>query len=127
VLVSDDDPAMVGVVADALERLGYAVARANSGADLVDHYAHEGPFDLIISDVSMPWMDGLKTLRLMRTAGVTTPVIVMTALSNDQIPAQVHALGARTKLLRKPFDLDELEATVATLTSRTAEANDHPR
>jgi DNA-binding response OmpR family regulator len=116
VLIADDDPAMVGAVADALERMGFTVARANSGADLVDQFAHDGPFDLIISDISMPWMDGLQTLRSMRTAGVTAPVIVMTALSNDQIPTQVRALGARTRLLRKPFDLDELEATVVTLT-----------
>lgn len=117
VLVADDDPEMLGAVADALERLGHEVVRATSGGELVDQYAQGNQFDLIISDISMPWMDGLRTLRSMRTAGVRVPVIVMTALRDEQIPAQVRALGARTRLLRKPFGLDELEAAVAALTS----------
>jgi CheY-like chemotaxis protein len=115
VLVADDDPAMLGAVADALVRLGYDVARAEGGADLVDQLATEGPFDLIVSDISMPWMDGVKALRSMRTAGLATPVVVMTALKDEQIPAQVRALGPHAILLRKPFELDELEAAVATL------------
>jgi CheY-like chemotaxis protein len=115
VLVADDDPAMLGAVADALVRLGYDVARADGGADLVDQLAIAGPFDLIVSDISMPWMDGVKALRSMRTAGLATPVVVMTALKDEQIPAQVRALGPNAILLRKPFELDELEAAVATL------------
>jgi two-component system, cell cycle response regulator CpdR len=115
VLVADDDPAMLGAVADALERLGHDIARAEGGADLVDQLANAGPFDLIVSDISMPWMDGLKALRFMRTAGVATPIILMTALKDEQIPAQVRALGANAILLRKPFELDELDAAVATL------------
>jgi CheY-like chemotaxis protein len=113
--VADDDPEMLSAVADALARLGCDVTQAESGADLVDRLANEGLFDLIISDISMPWMDGLKTLRSMRTAGLATPVIVMTALNDEQIPAQVRALGPNAVLLRKPFDLDELEAAVAKL------------
>jgi two-component system response regulator MprA len=115
VLVADDDPEMLSAVADALARLGCDVTRAESGADLVDRLANEGLFDLIVSDISMPWMDGLKTLRSMRTAGLSTPVIVMTALNDEQIPAQVRALGPNAVLLRKPFELDDLEAAVAKL------------
>ncbi len=115
VLVADDDPEMLGAVADAVGRLGCDVVRAESGADLIDRLATEGPFDLIVSDVSMPWMDGLKALHSMRTAGLPTPIIVMTALADPQIPGQVRALGANAVLLRKPFELDELETAVATL------------
>jgi DNA-binding response OmpR family regulator len=69
-------------------------------------------------------MDGLKALSSMRTAGVATPVIVMTALRDQQIPAQVQALGLNVVLLRKPFELDELEAAVATLVSPVRSAAD---
>ena len=115
VLVADDDPAMLGAVADALARLGYDVTRAEGGADLVDQLATAGPFDLIVSDISMPWMDGVKALRSMRTAGLATPIVLMTALKDEQIPAQVRGLGPNTVLLRKPFELDELDTAVATL------------
>lgn len=126
VLVADDDPAMLGAVADALARRGFEVVRAESGAELVDQLANEGPFELIVSDISMPWMDGLKTLRSIRTAGVATPVIVMTALRGQQIPAQVRALGANALLLRKPFALDELDAAVTSLLSPATPAVSQP-
>ncbi|RPI53761.1 MAG: response regulator [Acidobacteria bacterium] len=116
VLVAEDDPEMRNTVADAFALRGYGVVRAESGAEFVDQLANEGPFDLIVTDVSMPWMDGLKAIRLMRTAGLATPVIVMTALRDQKIPTEVQALG-RTILLRKPFELDELDAAVATLMS----------
>jgi CheY-like chemotaxis protein len=115
VLVADDDPAMLCAVADVLARLGCDVWRAESGADLVDHLASEGLFDLIVSDISMPWIDGLRTLRCMRTAGLATPIIVMTALKDQQIPDQVRTLGPNAILLRKPFELDELEAAIEKL------------
>jgi CheY-like chemotaxis protein len=112
-LVADDDPGMLEAVAGAMVYLGYAVVRAGRGAELVDALAGQRPFDLIVTDISMPWMDGLKTVRTMRTAGMATPVVVMTALRDQQIPSQVQALGANAVLLRKPFDLDALESAVA--------------
>jgi len=115
VLVADDDPAMLSAVADVIAGLGCDVSQAGSGAELIDQLASEGLFDLIVSDISMPWIDGLKALRSMRTAGLATPVIVMTALKDERIPDQVRALGPNAVLLRKPFELDELEAAVAKL------------
>jgi CheY-like chemotaxis protein len=85
VLLAEDDPEMLSIVADALAHLGCAVIRARSGAELVDQLADEGPFDLIVTDISMPWMDGLNAIRSMRTAGLATPVIVMTALEDREI------------------------------------------
>jgi len=115
VLIADDDPEMLAAVADALARLGYRVAQVESGAGLVDRLASQGPFDLIISDISMPWMDGLKALRSMRTVGVATPIIVMTGLRDQQIATGMQALGSNAILLRKPFELDELESAIAKL------------
>jgi CheY-like chemotaxis protein len=114
VLVADDDPHLLAAVADTLVRTGCEVVRADSGAVLVERLAHEGPFDLIVSDVSMPWMNGLKTLRTLRMAGVATPIVVMTALADEAIPAQVKAL-APAVLLRKPFDADAFDAAISAL------------
>jgi len=122
VLVADDDADMLAAVSDALASLGFDVLSVESGAGLIDRLAMDGPFDLIVTDISMPWMDSLKTLRSIRTAGVTTPVVVMTALTDEQIPARVQALGANAVLLRKPFGLDELAAAAQRLIARPPEA-----
>lgn len=115
ILVADDDPDLLKTVAEAFERLGAEVARADSGVELLTQMANEGPFRLIVTDISMPWMSGLQAMQSARTAGLGTAVIVMTALKDDRIPAQVAALGASTAFLRKPFDLKALEAAAMRL------------
>ena len=115
--MADDDADMLTAVSDALASLGFDVLSVDNGAGLIDRLASDGPFDLIVTDISMPWMDSLKTLRSVRAAGVTTPVIVITALTDEQIPTRVQALGANAILLRKPFDLDELAAAARRMTT----------
>jgi DNA-binding response OmpR family regulator len=125
VLVADDDADMLAAVSDALASLGFDVLGVENGAGLIDRLAMDGPFDLIVTDISMPWMDSLKTLRSIRSAGVTTPVVVMTALTDEQIPARVQALGANAVLLRKPFGLDELAAAAQRLIASGPHATEH--
>jgi CheY-like chemotaxis protein len=118
VLVADDDPLLLSTITDALTDLGATVIGAASGAELIEQLANEGPFDLLVTDVSMPWMSGLQAMQAIRTAGLGTPVIVMTALSDERIPLQVRALGHNATLLRKPFDLTELIGAASTLLER---------
>src|SRR4051812_20034726 len=108
ILVADDDPHLLDAIAEALRHMGADVARAWSGADLIEQLATVGPFDLVVTDVGMPWMSGLQTMHSIRAAGFRTPVIIMTALTDKRIPAQVQALGDNAILLRKPFELREL-------------------
>ena len=117
VLVADDDPQLLDAVADALTTMGADVIRATSGAELIDELANTGPFDLVVTDVGMPWMSGLQAIRATRAAGLSTSVIVMTALTDPRIPAQGKALGKHAVLLRKPFELAELEAAASMLLS----------
>ena len=117
VLVADDDPQLLDAVAESLTRLGANVVRARSGADLIEQLANAGPFDLVVTDIGMPWMSGLQAMHATRAAGLATAVIVMTALTDERIPAQVRALGEKTVLLRKPFELGELESAASTLLS----------
>lgn len=117
VLVADDDPQLLAAVAESLARLGAEVVRAESGAELIECLANEEPFALIVTDVSMPWMTGLHVLHSARRAGLETAVIVMTGLKDERIPAQVRALGEDAVLLRKPFELSELESAASRLLS----------
>ena len=115
VLVADDDPELLSVVADGLTQLGAEVTRASSGAELIERLAQAGPYDLIVTDVGMPWMNGLQAMHATRAAGLRSAVIVMTALRDPRIPTMVQALGANVVLLRKPFGLSELESAASKL------------
>jgi two-component system OmpR family response regulator len=115
VLVADDDPLLLELVADGLGSLGADVIRASGGEELLEQLANEGPFDLVVTDVGMPWMSGLTAIHAARSAGISMAVIIMTAREDDGIPAQVQALGPDAVFLRKPFGLAELGAAAAAL------------
>jgi DNA-binding response OmpR family regulator len=113
VLIADDDPELLQAVTDVVTRLGAHVVQASDGAQLIECLADDGPFDVVITDIAMPWMTGLRAMRAARLGGLGSSIIVMTALRDHGIPAQVSALGAT--LLRKPFHPAELESLVARL------------
>jgi len=102
VLVADDDPAVLGLVADLLTEEGYRVARARDGAEALA-VARADPPDLVVSDVGMPRLDGLGLAERLREQGV--PVVLMSAVA-ERLPWVSCAVVA------KPFDLDDLLAAV---------------
>ncbi|MCX5746791.1 MAG: response regulator [Proteobacteria bacterium] len=110
-LVADDDPEMLRMVSEAVEELGVDVTRATTGDELISKLA-DGCFDLVVTDVSMPWMTGLQAMHAARTAGLSIPIVVITALRDAKIAAQVAALGADAILLPKPFGIEQLHAAI---------------
>jgi len=120
VLLADDDPALLEWLSISLSEGGAEVVRASSGAELLERIAEDGPFDLVIADVSMPWMTGVQVARLIREAGLEIPVIIMTGLVDACLPDQVLALGERTSLIRKPFRSEQLEAVIRKLVTDVA-------
>jgi DNA-binding response OmpR family regulator len=115
VLVADDDHELLDAINDGLARLGADVTCSRNGAELIENLADRGPFDLVVTDIAMPWMTGVQAIHAARTAGLGTSVIVMTALRDESIPARVQALGKNAALLYKPFALTELEALALSL------------
>jgi CheY-like chemotaxis protein len=107
-LVADDDVEMLNLVTKALQQFGADIVAVMSGGELLEKVANEGPFDVIVTDISMPWMTGLQVMHSARAAGLPVPVVVMTALRDPTIPEQVASLGARAELLQKPFSIGEL-------------------
>ena len=108
VLVADDDPAVLGLVAEMLEEEGYAVRRAADGATALAQVESEPP-DVVVTDVMMPRLDGLTLAARLRERGV--PVVLMSAVI-ERLPAAEFALVA------KPFDLDDLLAAVQRVLDR---------
>lgn len=115
VLIAEDDRSMLDALSRAFEQRGRTVVRAECGAEMVERLAEDGPFDLIVADVRMPWMNGLQAAIAARNAGLRMPIILISALDDARVATQVRALGPATVLLKKPFRLAELEATVARL------------
>ena len=92
VLVVDDDPTQRRLIQAVLERDGYAVVHATGGGEAIDRMTHGGGADAVLLDMVMPEMSGMECLAEMRSAGVTTPVIVLTA--NAGVDAVVKAMQA---------------------------------
>jgi len=106
---------MLDAVAHALERSGHDVVRASCGAELVEHLADGSAWDLLITDIRMPWMNGLQAALAARNAGMKMPILLISGLDDERVLEQVRALGPQAELMRKPFGLAELEQTVERL------------
>jgi two-component system chemotaxis response regulator CheY len=108
ILTVDDSASLRMAIRIALSGAGYAVTEAEDGLDGIQK-AKDGQFDLIVTDLNMPNMDGLAMIRELRTmpAYCGTPIIFLTTESDDSMKQQAKAAGA-TGWLVKPFVPDQL-------------------
>jgi len=116
-LVVDDNPDSVEMMSTLLKLEGAQVVTATSGAAALQHAA-DGAFDLLISDISMPGMDGyelLQRLRQQHAHYAQTPAIALTGFGRAEDVAQARAAGF-TAHLTKPIDLDQLIKLVVATT-----------
>jgi DNA-binding response OmpR family regulator len=103
ILIVDDDDLLSEMLKLALELEGFAVATALNGAEGLD-LVRARTFDLIILDLVMPKMDGVKFLRIMNdTVERRPPVLVISASAGNQLGDQHRALGV-VGVARKPLD-----------------------
>lgn len=108
ILTVDDSASIRMTTRIALSNAGYAVTEAVDGTDGIAKLS-AGQFDLIITDLNMPNMDGLTMIRELRKMPAHTgvPVIFLTTESDGEIKAEAKAAGA-TGWLTKPFDPENL-------------------
>lgn len=108
ILAVDDSPSVRQAIRIALTTAGYAVSEATNGAEGLEK-AESGEFDLIITDLNMPVMDGLTMIQQLRARGkvVGVPIVFLSTESDQGIKAQAKAAGA-TGWMTKPFDTDKL-------------------
>jgi DNA-binding response OmpR family regulator len=111
IAIADDDPDSLALLRLALDSPWTEIREATSGVQLVQLLLENDPFDLVVTDILMPWIEGLAVLRSARRADVMTPVLLITGLTRPDLQAAVDRLGS-AKLLHKPFGISELRAAV---------------
>jgi len=114
-LVEDDEP-LRRLLGDQLSERGYAVQAVADGRAAIAAIGDD-PFDIVILDRMLPFVDGVDVLRWLREQEVLTPVILLTALG--RLPERVEGLEAGADdYVVKPFETDELHARIRALLRR---------
>lgn len=109
IMVVEDSPTMRQLITFTLKRMpGYNVVEAVDGMDAFKKLSKE-PFDLILADINMPVMDGLKLVGLLRNDSRyrKTPIIMITTESTEEDRKKAMAVGA-TAYLSKPIQTQDL-------------------
>jgi signal transduction histidine kinase len=110
ILVVDDEDQVRAVLSTLLGRAGHTIAQAADGQEVVERCAHE-QWELIISDMTMPQLDGPDMIQQLRAQGIVTPVILLTGRVDGEGLARARSSDACT-VLTKPFDAATLIAAV---------------
>jgi DNA-binding NtrC family response regulator len=110
ILIVDDDPGQRSLLNSFLRSQGFETVTADSGKKALETL-RTGKFAMMISDVRMPGLSGLETLRLARKEHATLPVLLVTAFTDVRDAVAAMRDGA-VNYLAKPIDLDELLASV---------------
>src|SRR5580704_9412342 len=110
ILIVDDDPGQRSLLDSFLRSQGFETVVVDSGERALETL-RAGKFDMMISDVRMPGLNGLETLRLARKEHAALPVLLVTAFTDVRDSVAAMRDGA-VNYLAKPIDLDELLASV---------------
>jgi len=116
ILIAEDDPKLLKSLVHIFELNNYAVDGVDNGVDAFD-FAFSGEYDGLILDIMMPGMDGVTLLKKLRSSGVTTPALFLTA--KTEIYQKIEGLDAGADdYLPKPFSTGELLARVRAMLRR---------
>lgn len=116
ILIAEDDPKLLKSLVHIFELNNYAVDGVDNGVDAFD-FAFSGEYDGLILDIMMPGMDGVTLLKKLRSGGITTPALFLTA--KTEIYQKIEGLDAGADdYLPKPFSTGELLARVRAMLRR---------
>jgi DNA-binding NtrC family response regulator len=113
VLVADDEPKLGKLVAEALAGAGHTIKRVGSGREALVELA-AAAWDVVVTDLKMPEVDGMKVLAAARATTPPSDVVLMTAYASAESAVAAMKAGAADYLI-KPFSLDELRLKVSRL------------
>ena len=119
-LLVEDDQTIAAFVAKGLKEAGFTVDHAVDGVTGLG-VARQGPHDVAIVDLMLPALDGLSLIELMRSEGIRTPVLILSARQSVDDRVRGLTIGG-DDYLTKPFAFPELLARVHALIRRAASA-----
>lgn len=120
ILIIDDEPELLTRLSSVLRKERYTVTTAADGNEALEKL-WDDQYDLVLLDIMLPHVNGLEILKEMRTANITTPVLMLTARGDVDDKVAGLDLGA-DDYLAKPFSLAELLARVRALLRRNSAA-----
>lgn len=110
VLVAEDHPASRALLRDQFAALGHDATIVTNGIEAMRAYFGE-PFDLVLTDLGMPELDGFALANFLREQGATVPVVAMTAHATDEDYRRCAQAGA-VEVVLKPLSIDALDAVL---------------
>lgn len=113
ILVAEDEPIMLKTIALRLRKDGHEVITTDNGREAMEQIDQQKP-DLIITDIMMPYSSGLEIVGKVKSASVKVPVIVLSAMGQENVVLEAFNLGA-DDYITKPFSPNELSMRVKRL------------
>jgi CheY-like chemotaxis protein len=114
ILIAEDEEPLRGLLVRALAEDGHAVVTANDGAEALDALQREeGRFDLLLTDIMMPVMDGIALALAVARDFPTLPILLMTGYA-DQRQRAAGLESLIRDVIAKPFSVAEIRFAVAT-------------
>jgi CheY-like chemotaxis protein len=107
ILVIDDDEAMRNYVVFALEKAGHTVSACNDGTEGLRHF-ERGVYDLVITDIMMPGMDGLAAMIKMEKINKGVPVLAMSGADMKDALLDAADIFGAARTVKKPFARENL-------------------
>jgi DNA-binding response OmpR family regulator len=118
VLLGEDEPLLRRLIGIRLEKDGYEVVAVDNGTEVIKKL-EERPFDLIITDIMMPFMTGLEIVSYVRSHSEKyIPIIILSSMAMESTILEAFSLGA-DDFINKPFSPNELSVRVKRLLART--------
>ncbi|MFQ5887586.1 MAG: response regulator, partial [Candidatus Hydrothermarchaeales archaeon] len=108
ILITDDDVQIQKDLSEILGEDGYEVFSAGSGEEALEIMEREGAFDLVITDLMMPGMDGMELLTEIKKRNKDLPVVMVTAFATIDSAVEAMRKGA-SDYIAKPFKINEVE------------------
>ncbi len=116
ILIVDDEPLIRDALAFKLTKDGYQVDTAEDGEKAIE-MVEGSTYDIIISDVMMPFVSGFELLKILKERGTEAPVLLLTSLNSENAVLKAFDLGA-DDFMTKPFSPNELSVRIKKLMSK---------